>query len=703
MKVSNASIAIMFSASIAACGGGGSGDSGEGGSPPPQPPSSDELGLDCGSDSSRSVVPVIANNLVWDPVNGLIYFSVSASTGPGGNTVIAVNPESGNTVGSQFVGSEPNRMSVSDDGRYLYVAVDGSSSIKRFTLPGLEPDISFSLGVNASYGPNIALDLGVMPGSSRTLAVSLGNTSVSPMSQAGIAIYDDATARPVRAKGGQSNYFTFEWGDSPSELYAGNSETTGFDLYRIAVDSEGAKKTAQYPGVLGGFYNTIHYDHGNGLLYNDEGRVVDPATGQRVGTFVDAYGLVAPNSKQGEIFFADGATSDGDMPIRVFDPGTYQLKRTINLAVSGAPRSNFIRWGDSGLAFTTDGGCAYIAGGNGPTQGALPAVPQQTVQISGVGITASDIVWDSGKSLIYASLPSSAGSNADSIASISVDNAAVVDVVPAGSDPQKLALSDDGRYLYVGLNGESSIARFPLPSFTSDISIPLGIDENGYSQIAMDMQVVPESPRAIAVAVGRQGSSYLEGNAGAVIIFDDAVPRPEELQGGIVDGDIQIFNALQFGRSGSELLAVESQDTAFKLYRLAVSGQGVSVEKSYHSIFSDFFTGIHFDRGTGVLYFDDGHTARPESAMPVGRFPYADAAIPDSAANKYFIVTQTSDQFEGDDFTLIAYDLGKFTPIEFSILPDLDGEPIKLVRLDSDGLALLTTEDIYLIRGAIVQ
>src|SRR5579862_2455442 len=127
-------------------------------------------------------------------------------------------------------------------------------------------------------------------------------------------------------------------------------------------------------------------------------------------------------------------------------------------------------------------------------------------------LPANDMVWDPFAQLIYASIPSSYGVNGNSIAVINPTTGAVTAFHFAGSEPTKLALSADAKYLYVGLNGEGSIQRLALPNFTLDINIPLGTPTSGL-QVANDIEVSPGSSHTIAVAVGPTGccgSSVLE-------------------------------------------------------------------------------------------------------------------------------------------------------------------------------------------------
>ena len=92
----------------------------------------------------------------------------------------------------------PDRLAISDDGKYLYVGLDGKGTVQRLLLPALTPDISIPLGSDPTLGITHALDLQVAPGASKTIAVSKGVVQApSIQAQGGIAIYDDAVQRPI--------------------------------------------------------------------------------------------------------------------------------------------------------------------------------------------------------------------------------------------------------------------------------------------------------------------------------------------------------------------------------------------------------------------------------------------------------------------------------------------------------------------------
>src|SRR6266513_1581015 len=181
-----------------------------------------------------------SKDLVYDPTNQVIYLSVPGSAANNPNSISVLRLSNASIVSSTPAGSQPNVLAISDDSKFLYAGIDGSSSVQRFTLPGLAKDISYPLGANPTFGNYFALDIQVAPATPRTTAVTLANVGFSPSAQGGITIFDDATPRPTTVPGfsGTGNLFdSLQWGSDSTALYAVNNEDTAFDFYTLTVNS----------------------------------------------------------------------------------------------------------------------------------------------------------------------------------------------------------------------------------------------------------------------------------------------------------------------------------------------------------------------------------------------------------------------------------------------------------------------------------
>lgn len=352
------------------------------------------------STSGLTFVNVVANDLAWDPVNQIIYLSLPSVAGANGNSVQVLDPSTGALGTNVFAGSEPDLLVVSESSQYLYVALDGSSSLQRFNLPALTEDINISFGPASFYGPYLAMDVEPSPAADGTVAFVLGVLGVSPEEEGGVHIYDDSIARAnalcgfiqsgCTSDGGGDLFDSIQWSPTADEMYMLNTEDTGFDYYTAPVTASGFGSVTDYGALAGGFGDVLHYDATTNLLYTDYGVVIDPTTGLKAGQ-VSASGLAAPDGKNGLIFYL-GQTSanagSATYTIQSFDINRLTPISSISFQnVNGTP-SHFIRWGTNGLAFTTvagsgsgSSGGVYLYSGSLVTASARPAVlPQENVQ-----------------------------------------------------------------------------------------------------------------------------------------------------------------------------------------------------------------------------------------------------------------------------------------------------------------------------------
>jgi len=294
-------------------------------------------------------VALATNDIAYDRTRGTIWASVPGSDAQRGNTVTAINPTTGVIGASISVGSEPGPLAISDDGAYLYVGLGGAPLVVRVNLATGARDIELDMG-SSSLGDQRAEDLVVLPGLSRTLAVSLRNTCCSPRHM-GVAIYDDGTKRSQMTQG-HTGSDRITRTASAARLFGYNNETTEFGARTIVVTAAGLVEEAVKGGVIGGFGVDIKYD--GGLVYATTGALVDPETISLLGTFPTG-GLVEPDVGNGRVHFFAGTT------LRTYH---YRSFAFIGLAeISDAAGSGtLIRWGNDGLAFRTASQIVIVRG-----------------------------------------------------------------------------------------------------------------------------------------------------------------------------------------------------------------------------------------------------------------------------------------------------------------------------------------------------
>jgi hypothetical protein len=278
------------------------------------------------------MLSLATNDLVYDPANQMIYASIPSSAGFGvGNSITAIDPVAGTIGNSVFVGSEPTKLAVSDNGQYVYVSLKGADAVARFNVPNQNVDVQFSLPTET-----FAEDLAAVPGSPQSVAVARLNPDFSP-GGAGIAIYDNAVQRPKVAFPGDSIAF-----GSSTVLYAYDEESTAFQFVQMMVSNDGLTVTNSTGGLINQFNVTIKFD--SGLIYTSNGKVIDPQALKLLGTY-NASGSFVPDSAAGRTYFLSGGN------LIVFDQATFTPIESF--AAPGGGGDSLIRWGTNGLAYRT--------------------------------------------------------------------------------------------------------------------------------------------------------------------------------------------------------------------------------------------------------------------------------------------------------------------------------------------------------------
>lgn len=298
------------------------------------------------------------SDLIVEPISGMLYASVPGTAASDANSVLPIDPVTGELGASVFVGSQPGPLAISDDGSTLYVGLDGAFSVRRVDLATLTAGIEFSAGSDSTFGPYQAEDIAVQPGNPDVIAVSRKRVGTSPR-HAGVAVFDDGLQLPkvTRSHTG-ANRIAF--GDDPAMLYGYNNETTEYGFRQIEIDSSGATEVHVWQYLITGFYADI-LSRG-GLVYATTGRVIDPSVPTVVGTYpgTSATGSIAVDLDAGLTY----ALSNSG--IKVYDRTSFALVDELAIPQIIGTAADLMVTGPDALAFRTTGGQVFLIDLNPP-------------------------------------------------------------------------------------------------------------------------------------------------------------------------------------------------------------------------------------------------------------------------------------------------------------------------------------------------
>lgn len=325
------------------------------------------------------VLGVQGSDLAWNPSQLKLYVA-GPTTANAGGIVTVVDPIAGTTLNSLYLTSAPTAVAISDDNQYLYAIVDGGSTIQRLILPALTPDIQWPLGSDLFGNNYLAGGIAVQPEHPHTVAVTFGSNPAEGQ----VAVFDDGVERSgIAGQGADSAGSWIQWKADGSELYSADTSINGTDysdveLFTMPVTASGVGTLTTYSSAFRAESNRLHYDAKTGYVYSDWGEVVNPANGIPQGNYryVRQFSYPGPFSAVDSTlrrFYTLLEITEPDstraFQVQVFDQTQFQLLSTIVIPNAIGTPTNFIRWGQSGLAFTTIGsasspGVLYILDGS---------------------------------------------------------------------------------------------------------------------------------------------------------------------------------------------------------------------------------------------------------------------------------------------------------------------------------------------------
>lgn len=299
------------------------------------------------------LVAMYTRDIAYDPVSNRIYASVSDNSGSLSNTVAAIIPDTGTVEWSAAVGPTPGKLTISDNGQYLYVAVNDGKVVVKVNLSTRGIQQSFPLGNYA------VLDMVALGGSPDSLVIA--RQKVVPGIPGGVAVYDGGVPRPFATPG---------WGESeardniPTILERSSSNSivygTGHaNIFTISIGASGATITSTQPITI----DVREMVFSDGLLYFPSGEVYSPLTSSLQGSYPvppinNLLNKVLPYPSLNKVFFAQFFSAYEWL---AFDRTTFAPAGSVNIynVGTGSPL-RFIPWGSNGLALSTDAGQVFI-------------------------------------------------------------------------------------------------------------------------------------------------------------------------------------------------------------------------------------------------------------------------------------------------------------------------------------------------------
>jgi hypothetical protein len=265
-------------------------------------------------------------------------------------------------------------------------------------------------------------------------------------------------------------------------------------------------------------------------------------------------------------------------------------------------------------------------------------------ELRAIDLPANDLEFDPVSGLVYASIPAF-GPLGNRIVALDPATRSVVRSAFVGSSPNRIAISDDGSALYVGLDGSYDMRRVALPDLVPGATIAFSTTERHGPFRAEDIDVQPGDPDVIAVTV--QGSVGSRG----VRIFDGGVQRA-----GIVEDER--LNQIEFSEDPGTLWAYNNETSGWQLMQIGVDADGARVVWEIRGLINAFLVELLYENG--LIYDSFGGVSDPVAEKTLGdyRSPLGGLGrgiAVDSARNRaYLLFTNRLEVFDRARFVKLG-------------------------------------------------
>lgn len=200
----------------------------------------------------------------------------------------------------------------------------------------------------------------------------------------------------------------------------------------------------------------------------------------------------------------------------------------------------------------------------------------------------NDMLYDSVSSRIIISIPSTDNIHGNSIGFIDPGNVVLTGYYFIGSEPNPLAITENRKYLYVGLDGASKVKKFNIKTHTSELTFSLGYHWAFGTFRANNISCKPGSDTDVAIA------RVSGGNAMGVAIYSNGVKYSDTISYYPQTPDVVHFN------TSSRLYGYENSSSGYRFFTMPVDTNGVSIANQLSYLFNGFYLDFYIHNGQAL-------------------------------------------------------------------------------------------------------
>ena len=285
------------------------------------------------------------NDIIFIKSTGFAYATIPSYYGSNGNSIAIINPQT-KDINFLPIGPEPSVLKTDINEEYLYVVC--GLTVYQVTLS--TNDIKEMLTVNInSYEPLNIEDIAIYPNNSEIIAVSV--VEDSHYFEA-LIIYDNGVQRNDIVGDAFTDNDAHSITFSGTDLWGYNNRSTGYDLTKYDVYSNGLSEEESYGNMINGFDITLTpYD---GKLFTEKGHIIDVENGDpKQIVHIDAdlsEEDMTIDQEEGLIIYIE----ERETTILRYDINNYTLKDRIEIQDIEGDIEHIICTGKSSYLISTD-------------------------------------------------------------------------------------------------------------------------------------------------------------------------------------------------------------------------------------------------------------------------------------------------------------------------------------------------------------
>jgi hypothetical protein len=246
----------------------------------------------------------------------------------------------------------------------------------------------------------------------------------------------------------------------------------------------------------------------------------------------------------------------------------------------------------------------------------------RTAMFTCLDIDASALIADPDRALLYAVVTGGAIERANELVVIDPVHGTVTASVVVGSDPDSLALSDDGTTLWVGLHGAAAIRKVDLTRFPPEpgekYTLPRSTHGPSSAVYAGFTLALPGTPDSVLLALQYED---LSPTSAGVVLVDSGIARENRID------EHPGVTSLTTGPPGY----LFGTDHVSDLLTIRVDADGLTATP-HDAVVQGALSSVVYDEG--FLYTTGGQVIDvtvPDAPVLAGKFPNTGRVIPHTA------------------------------------------------------------------------